>query len=109
MDEVAKERHVSLYILNLLWAVPLAVAIGYFPAAIVRFQRCGLHECLGEVEGFASPLAPDAIGVAILGALAMLGAVALIPWLRPVRLRLLIALVVAVLMFVFWGWVILFH
>ena len=107
MSEVAKRR-VSLHSLNLLWTVPLAFAIGYFPASIVRFQRCGIQECLGEVEGFASPLAPDAVGVAILGALAMFGAVALIPWVRPIWLRLVIALAVAVLVFVFWVWVILF-
>lgn len=108
MSEVAKRRF-SLHSLHLLWTVPLAFAIGYFPAAIVRFQRCGLHECLGEVGGFASPLAPDAVGVAILGALAMFGAVALIPWVRPARLRLVIALVVAVLMFVLYIWLILFN
>lgn len=102
-SEVA-QRRVSLYSLNLLWAMPLAFGIGYVPASIVRFDRCGSHECLGEVEGFASPLAPAAVGVAILGALAMLGAVALIPRLRPVRLRLIIAFVVFVFVFVLWVW-----
>ncbi len=108
MTEVAKSR-ANVYSLNLLWTVPLAVAIAYFPAAIVRFQRCGLHECLGEAAGFASPLVPAALGVAILGALAMVGAVAVVPWLRPARLRLLIALATAVFVFAVWVWVILFQ
>ena len=108
MGEIAKRSH-SLRSLNLLWAVPLAFAIGYFPAALVRFERCGLTECLGAAAGFASPLAPTAVGVAILGALAMFGAFALVPSLRPARLRLVIALVVAVLLFLYYVWAILFH
>lgn len=102
MDEVTTKRHVSLYSLNLLWTVPLAIAIGYFPGAIVRFQRCGIQNCLGEVDGFASQYAPDAVGVAILAALAMFAALALTPWLRPLWLRLLISLAVAVFVLVFY-------
>jgi len=105
----AAQRRVSLRGLNLLWAVPLAFAIGYFPAALVRFERCGLDECLGAAEGFASPLAPAAVGVAAVGALAMFGAVALVPWLRSARPRLAIAVVIAVLMFLFYVWAILFQ
>ena len=108
MGDVAKRR-VSLRSLNLLWAVPLAFAIGYFPAALVRFERCGLNECLGAVAGLASPLAPAAVGVAVVGALAMFGALALVPWLRPDRLRLAVAAVVAVLIFVYYVWAILFN
>ena len=88
--------------------MPLAFAIGYFSASIPRFDRCGFHECLGEVEGFASPLAPAAVPEAFLGALAVLGAVAVIPWLHPTRLRLLIAFVVAVFAFVLWVWLLLY-
>ena len=106
--DVAKSR-ISLRSLNLLWAVPIAFAIGYFPAALVRFERCGLDACLGTVSGFASPLAPTAVGVAVVGALAMFGAVALVPWLRPARPRLAIAVVVAVLTFLYYVWAILFH
>lgn len=109
MDEVEKRRRFSLVGLNLLWTVPLAFAIGYFPAAIVGFQRCGIHECLGEVVGFASPYAPAALTVAIVAALAMFGAVALVPWVRPIWLRLVIALAVAGFVFVFWVSVILFQ
>lgn len=108
MGDVPKRR-ISFHSLNLLWAVPLAFAIGYFPAALVRFERCGLNECLGAAVGFDSWLAPNAVGVAILGALAMFGAFALAPWLRPARLRLAIALVIAVLVFLFYVWAILFR
>jgi len=38
----------TLHSLNLLWTVPLAFAVGSFPTAILRFQRCGFHEYLGE-------------------------------------------------------------
>ena len=108
MSEIANRR-VSLRSLNLLWTVPLAFVIGYFPAALVRFERCGIHECLGEAVGFASPVAPATVGVALLAALAMFGAVALTPWLRPIRLRIANALVAAVLVFVFYVWNILFR
>ena len=108
MDNVEKPR-VGIQSLNLLWAVPLAFAIGYFPAALVRFERCGIDECLGAAVGFASPQVPNAIGVATVGALAMFGAFALVPWLRPRRLRLAIALLVAVLIFTYFMWAVLFR
>jgi hypothetical protein len=108
MGGVAKRR-ISLHSLNLLWAVPLAFAIGYFPAALVRFERCGLDACLGALAGFASPMAPTAVVVAVAEALAMFGAFALVPWLRPARQRLAIAVVVAVLTSLFYVWAILFH
>ncbi|MET3768677.1 hypothetical protein ABIB15_001361 [Marisediminicola sp. UYEF4] len=68
---------------------------------LVRFERCGFSECLGAAAGFASLLAPNDVGGAILGALAMFGAVMLVPWLRRARLRLVIALVVGVVMFLY--------
>lgn len=107
MGEVGRRR-ISLHILHFLWAVPLAFVIGIFPAALVRFHRCGIQACLGDPGGFASPLAPSAVGVASLGALAMFCAFAIVPWLRPAWLRLLIAFVAAVLMFAFYGWYTLF-
>lgn len=108
MSEVAKRR-VSLHSLHLLWTVPLAFAIGYFPASVVRFERCGFRQCLGEPVGFASPSASDALGVAALAAVAILGALALTPWLRPLWLRIVVAVAVAVVVFVFWVWRILFY
>lgn len=102
MDEVEKRRHVGLSSLNLLWTVPIAFAIGYFPGSIVRFQRCGIQNCLGEVDGFTSPYAQAALTVAIVAGLSMLAALALTPWLRPIWLRLVIALAVAVFVFVFY-------
>ena len=108
MGDVAMRR-VSLHSLNLLWAVPLAFAIGYFPAALVRFERCGLNQCLGAAAGFDSPLFPNALGVAILGGLAMFGAVGLVPWLRPARLRLVIALIIGVSIFLYYVWAVLFR
>ena len=108
MGDATKGR-LDLRGLNLLWAVPLAFAIGYFPAALVRFERCGLGGCLGVPAGFASPSAQTAVGVALLGALAMFGAFAAVPWLRPVRLRLSIASVVAVFVLLFFLWAILFN
>jgi len=107
MGDGAKRR-AGLRGLNLLWAVPLAFAIGYLPAALARFERCGIHDCLGEAVGFASPLAPNALGAATLGALAMFGALTIVPWLRPVGLRVAISLIVAVLIFVYYVWAVLF-
>ena len=101
-------RGVNLHSLHLLWTVPLAFAVGYLPAAIVRFQRCGIHECLGEVVGFASPIAPQALAVAAFAAVALLAALALPPWIRPAGVRVGIASCVAVLVFVAYLWNILF-
>jgi hypothetical protein len=104
-----REPRFTLYGLNPLWAVPLAFAIGYFPAALVRFERCGLTECLGAAVSYASPHARSAVGVAILGAMAMFGAFALVPWMRPAWMRLVSAIVIAFLTLRFFIWAILFH
>jgi hypothetical protein len=104
-----EKRQITFQGLHLLWAAPIAFAIGYFPAALVRFERCGLDECLGAASGFASPLAPNALGVAILGSIAMFGAFALVPWLRPARLRLPIASLISILIFLYLTWAILFR
>jgi hypothetical protein len=103
------DRRVGLGSLHLLWTVPLALAVGYFPAALVRFERCGIRECLGEATGFDSSVAPSAVGVAVLAATAMFAALAATPWLRPTRWRLATALVVAVVVLVFYVWAILFR
>jgi hypothetical protein len=105
----ASARRVGRGRLHLLWTVPLALAVGYLPAVLVRFERCGIRECLGEATGFDSPVAPSAMGVAVLAAAAMFAALAATPWLRPTRRRLAIALAVALGVLIFYVWVILFR
>ena len=94
--------------LNLLWTVPLAFFIGYVPAALAGFERCGIRRCAGDPGGFESPSASSIVNAAIFAGVMMFAALALTPWLRPVWVRLLIAAVVAGLLAIFWMWTLLF-
>jgi len=88
--------------LNLLWTVPLALAIGYVPVFYVQLRRCGINACLGDPGGWASPYAVwGLIAAAIAGALLFI-AILTVPWRRPWQHRILVAIVPGVLLAVFW-------
>jgi hypothetical protein len=100
--------HFNRWSLLLLLTVPLAFVIGFYPVSIARFSRCGINRCLGDPGGFASPSAPFGVQAAVFAGVIMFAALIMTPWLRPVWLRLIVAVVIAVLLAAFWIGTILF-
>lgn len=100
--------HFSRWGLLLLVTVPLAFFIGFYPVSIARFSRCGIDRCLGDPGGFASPSAAFGVQAAVFAGVIMLAALAITPWLRPVWMRLIVAVVIAGLLAAFWIGAILF-
>ncbi|HUG51794.1 MAG TPA: hypothetical protein VLZ78_12425 [Terrimesophilobacter sp.] len=101
-------RHLSRWSWLLLLTVPVAFFIGFYPVSIARFSRCGIDQCLGDPGGFASPSATFGVQAAIFAGVIMFAALAITPWLRPVWLRLIVAVVIAGLLAAYWIRAILF-
>jgi hypothetical protein len=78
------------------------------PVSIARFSRCGFHQCVGDPGGFASPSAAFGVQAAVFAGVIMFVALAITPWLRPVWLQLIAAVVIAGLLTAFWIGTILF-
>jgi hypothetical protein len=108
MSGTVGRRHFSRWSLLLLLTVPVAFFIGFYPVSIARFSRCGFHQCVGDPGGFASPSAAFGVQAAVFAGVIMFVALAITPWLRPVWLQLIAAVVIAGLLTAFWIGTILF-
>jgi hypothetical protein len=108
MSGTVGRGHFSRWSLLLLLTVPVAFFIGFYPVSIARFSRCGFHQCVGDPGGFASPSAAFGVQAAVFAGVIMFVALAITPWLRPVWLQLIAAVVIAGLLTAFWIGTILF-
>ena len=85
--------------LHLLWAVPVAIVVCLPAAAIAGISWCGISGCSGGGYGLDTSDAGLAIHACIFAAVAMAVPFALIPWLKPRTIRIILALPIGAL----WG------
>ena len=90
--------------LNVLWALPLAIAIGYPIWLGARVGWCGFGGCTGET--WASPdLEPGlAIILVVFCAGPIFAAVTIPPWVRPWWIRAIVALLFVLADAYIFGW-----
>ena len=98
----------KLIALNLVWTIPLAVALGFILVAYARLDRCGIVECLGDPGGFLSPSAPVAIIAAAVSWMLLFAAIVAVPWVRPWWLRGLVGAAAGTILAAVWLYFILF-
>jgi hypothetical protein len=90
--------------LHLIWTLPLALLIGYPLWFAARLNWCGYGGCFGshEPDQQANPVL--GIGLAILCALLVIAAITIPPWFHPWWVRLIAAIVLAVVVSYVFGW-----
>ena len=85
--------------LHLLWAVPVAILICLPASAVAGLSWCGISGCSGGGYGLDTSDAGLAIRACIFAAVVMAIPFALIPWLKPRTVRIVLAVPIGVL----WG------
>lgn len=85
--------------LHLLWAVPVAVIVCLPAAALAGISWCGISGCSGGGYGLDTSDARFAIRACIFAAVVMALPFALVAWLKPRTVRIVLALAIGTL----WG------
>jgi len=85
--------------LHLLWAVPVAMLLCLPAAAIAGISWCGISGCSGGGYGLDTSAANLAIQACVVAAVVMAIPFALVPWLKPRTVRILLAVPIGSL----WG------
>jgi len=93
---------------HLLWAIPLALIIGWGPVVYAQFSRCGIHACVGELKGWESPYAALALLTAAFAGFLLAVAIFVVPWVRSRWVRAAAALLAGAALTAFWIYNILF-
>ena len=94
----------SIAAFHLLWTVPLALLIGYPLWFAARLGWCGYGGCFGSHEPDQQANVVLGIGLAILCALLVIAAITIPPWFHPGWVRLIAAIVLAVVVSYIFGW-----
>ncbi|POH64967.1 MULTISPECIES: hypothetical protein [Cryobacterium] len=85
--------------LHLLWAVPVVILISLPAAAVAGISWCGISGCSGGGYGLDTSDAGLAVRACIFAAVVMTVPFALIAWLKPRTVRIVVALAIGTL----WG------
>ena len=85
--------------LHLFWAIPIAILLCVPLAGLTGISWCGISGCSSGGWGISTDYVGLAIGVCIGAAIIMAVPLSVIPWLRPLGLRIVIAVVLGA----FWG------
>jgi len=95
--------------IHVLWTVPTALAVGVPIWFVFRWTWCGLGGCLHSSSGWFAPKPEfpelDLVIVFVIFALIPLFlAIAIPPWIKPVWLRLIGAVILLLMEIYFLGW-----
>jgi len=85
--------------LHLLWAVPVAILLCLPASFVAGISWCGISGCSGGGYGLDTSDAALAIQACVVAAVVMAVPFALIPWLKPRTVRIVLALPIGSL----WG------
>ena len=89
---------------HLLWTVPLALLIGYPLWFGARLGWCGFGGCAGPTANSLQLEYASGVVLAVVCAGLVFAAVAVPPWVRPWRIRWVIALLLALSDAYIFGW-----
>jgi hypothetical protein len=90
--------------LHLIWTLPFALLIGYPLWFAARLGWCGYGGCFGSHEADQQANLVLGIELAILCALLVIAAITIPPWFHPWWVRLIAAIVLAVVVSYVFGW-----
>ena len=77
-------------VLNLLWALPVAAFIQYYPFVAARLAWCGLRDCHGLGSALNEPMVFETLAALSIGAVLSAAVLMLSPWTKRWRLRLIV-------------------
>lgn len=103
-QEQHRRRGLTWHALHLLWAVPVAWAIGYPLWLLQRGQWCGYGGCWAQNVDWHLTGSAAGITISVIGGLFIVAAFVIPPWLWPWWARLIIALPLAALDIYYFGW-----